>query len=316
MATSDYRAVILERLKARDRQCAQFSRIFASYDALAESFDHLLAKSNKAMAGRKRSTTEGDDESEELESVKIELADVYKKKAINDQQLIDANIKLAELEKKLSIVTEERDHALAKLEELKKKLSEAEKVTNDTLESNQIIRDELLAQQTMYNAIEEKYIVADRERSELINRLKEMKEREIGLVNEFNDHEQHRHLERLRSALEDAAKPNPVLDPKALELVVDDAGSSQAAFGAEHFCDILPERCKIKFECNELGEVNDCVFHPNGKFFFVAGNDKKIKMFEPGSEMCTKRYSLVILEFWYLRNKALVITGYRPVGGE
>lgn len=43
MATSDYRAVILERLKARDRQCAQFSRIFAS----CKFFDSIVYDNNE-----------------------------------------------------------------------------------------------------------------------------------------------------------------------------------------------------------------------------------------------------------------------------
>lgn len=44
---------------------------------------------------------------EEVENLKTELSDLYKKKATNDQQLIDANIKLIKLEKRLGAVTEE-----------------------------------------------------------------------------------------------------------------------------------------------------------------------------------------------------------------
>uniref|UniRef100_A0A915D7K1 Autophagy-related protein 16 domain-containing protein n=1 Tax=Ditylenchus dipsaci TaxID=166011 RepID=A0A915D7K1_9BILA len=256
----NYRSIILSRLKTRDRQCAQFSRIFASYDALSESFNHLLSKNNKAVL-RKRSTTEGgDDDGEEVEKLQIELADVYKQKAINDQRLIDANLKLKDLEKQLAGVREERDIALKHIEELKKKLVEADKLVAETKETNQLMYDELIAQQTIYNAINQKFLKADEERNELIDRLKELKEREIGRLNEFNDSEQQRHLEKLRSALEDAAKPNPSLDPKALA-VVDDCTATG---------------CKIKFECNELGEVNDVLFHPNGncakKAVFTGAN--------------------------------------------
>jgi len=128
--TADFRTLILQRLKARDRECAQFSRIFASCkskelktiqslhilsdDALAESVNHLVAKNNRLLS-RKRSTTaasgsgtaDGEAGEEEVDALRVELADVYKKKAINDQLLIDANGKLAELEKRLAKVTEE-----------------------------------------------------------------------------------------------------------------------------------------------------------------------------------------------------------------
>jgi hypothetical protein len=39
-----------------------------------------------------------------------------------------------------------------------------------------------------------------------------------------------------------------------------------------------------------LGEVNDVRFHPNGRFFFTAGIDKKIKMWEWGTDSCVKRF--------------------------
>ena len=44
-----------------------------------------------------------------------------------------------------------------------------------------------------------------------------------------------------------------------------------------------------------MGEVNDVRFHPNGKFFFTAGMDKKIKMWEPGSETCARRWENIVL---------------------
>jgi len=38
---------------------------------------------------------------EECESLKAELADLYKQKALNDQQLIDANNRLGQLEREM-----------------------------------------------------------------------------------------------------------------------------------------------------------------------------------------------------------------------
>lgn len=61
--------------------------------------------------------------------------------------------------------------------------------------------------------------------------------------------------------------------------------------------------CCLK-ECNDLGEVTDILWHPNGKFFFTAGNDKKIKMFEMLNENCSKKFnlsSLLISTIWGFR---------------
>jgi uncharacterized protein CbrC (UPF0167 family) len=44
---------------------------------------------------------------DEVETLRSELSEVYKKKAINDQQLIDTSTKVQELEKKLTFVIKE-----------------------------------------------------------------------------------------------------------------------------------------------------------------------------------------------------------------
>uniref|UniRef100_A0A914EFW3 WD_REPEATS_REGION domain-containing protein n=1 Tax=Acrobeloides nanus TaxID=290746 RepID=A0A914EFW3_9BILA len=141
-------------------------------------------------------------------------------------------------------------------------------------------------------------MLADEERQTLINRVKEMKEHEIHFINELNDREEERQRQRLQSALEDAVKMiPPVLDQKApfseTDLALEDSfevlGQEVAASPMDHWEDVIPERCKMKFECNELGEVTDVLWHPNGKYFFTAGNDKKIKMFELLNENYVKK---------------------------
>jgi len=123
--------------------------------------------------------------------------------------------------------------------------------------------------------------------------MKEMKEHEINVINALNDKEQQRQADKIRTALEEASRPNPALDARAMELLglgePGQSSSTQQPTMIEHYGDIVPESCRVKFECNELGEVNDCLFHPNGRLFFTAGADKKVKLWEIGQDSCTKK---------------------------
>ncbi len=79
-----------------------------------------------------------------------------------------------------------------------------------------------------------------------------MKEREISALNELNDKEQKRQVDRIRSALEEACRPDPALDARAMELLgmtAEASGSNQLAPSGmvEHYGDIVPEMCRIKF---------------------------------------------------------------------
>ncbi|KAH7702653.1 Autophagy-related protein 16-1 [Aphelenchoides avenae] len=253
---------------------------------------------------RNRSTADDAASGEEVEALRQELGEVYKKKAINDQQLIDTNNKLAVVEKELKKVTKEyvlfqphrendldfrRDDALKRMKEMEQEVERARNTAGDTLADNQLIKDELLALHAMYDALNTKYLVCDEERNQLIDRLKEMKEHEVAVINEFNEKEQERQRQRLCAAIEEAAKPNPVADAKAFEMIGLDGALSSVDFGVEHFDDVIPERCALKFECDEMGEVNDCLWHPNGKMLFTAGSDKNIRLFEFANETCTKK---------------------------
>lgn len=299
---AECRELILSRLRERDRQSAQFERIIRSYQQLAAK--QLMAESRAATGvSRRRSKTGGAGESaldadEELEKLRTELASLYKLKANNDQQLIDAKNRLDQLERELRTTQMERDTALHKVDVLKQELAKTAAEMRQLRENNQCLLDEHIAMQAAYNSIKQKYEQVDQERAELINRLKEFKEREITLVNEMNEREQQLQWQKLQCELAEAAKPNPVVDARAFEVVgLDEAielgpSSSGAAGGRERlhsFGDVIPDRCRIKFECNDLGEVNDVRFHPNGRFFFTAGIDKKIKMWEWGTDSCVKR---------------------------
>lgn len=52
-----------------------------------------------------------------------------------------------------------------------------------------------------------------------------------------------------------------------------------------------------------MGEVNDVLFHPSGKFFFTAGMDKKVKMWSLDRGNHTKKF----IYFYFLREKSIKI---------
>ncbi|KAL3116025.1 hypothetical protein niasHT_007325 [Heterodera trifolii] len=270
------RTQILQSLHQRDKQNAQFERFIRQYEQLADQLLHSVAKNNRFVSAHRGS----DGNSDELAAVRIELADLYKTKALNDQQLINANNRLGEVEHQLRSVQLELVFEL--ISDLERANAEKRQISED----RQCLLDEHIALQTAYHSMEEKYVKTDQERAELIVRLKELKEKEISLVNEMNEREMQIQHQKLQSQLAEASRPNLALDAKAYEMVTMDGFSdvpsnSSIGCGRERFLscgDVIPERCSAKFECNEMGEVNDVLFHPNGHCFFTAGMDKKVKM--------------------------------------
>nr|CAD2150024.1 unnamed protein product [Meloidogyne enterolobii] len=301
MNHTECRTLILHRLQARDKQSAQFDRIIRSYQSLADSMRHLMTRQKFSSRSVRKSQSSLPQESsleheEQIAALESKYEEICLQKGVNDQQLIETTNRLLNVEKELKNTQIERDKALETIEKLKKDLTRTKEEMEQLKSDNRTLFDEHIALQAAYSAVEAKYSQADKERAELINRMKELKEREITLVNEMNEREQQLNLQKLQCDLAEASKPNPVLDAKAFEVLAADekgvADVSDSAFAQERFQsfgDVIPERCGIKFECNEIGDVNDVKFHPNGRFFFTAGIDKKIKMWEPRNDNCVKR---------------------------
>lgn len=137
----NFRETVLTRLRERDRRCEQFHRIFTSCKFLSSFENNKVFRKYviKIMPCQSRSVTLWQKKgaqiltpgqfkkyfalcgnfyfqhivvcfstsSIEVESLKNELSDVYRKKAINDQQLIETNKKLEESEKKVAIILRE-----------------------------------------------------------------------------------------------------------------------------------------------------------------------------------------------------------------
>jgi len=281
---SDYRNIILENLKKRNKKCAQFERVFQSYNALSEKLTYFAAQNSKLRQRTRGVSESGLADSEAIEKLQKELDNVYRLKATNDQQLIDTNNKLAAVEKNLQEISIERDELFAKTLSLQAQLEDANTTIKDLTECKTLISDELLALHTTCNSLEKRYIEADEERNQLIERLKNYKMQEIDLINQANEAESEKQLKRIVEQLGDAAMQLPPMEN--FEMLSPD-GLLEGVY-TENFVDIVPTHCRQKFTC-EASEIHDLLWHPNGRHLFTAGNDKKITMWEISDTYTSKR---------------------------
>lgn len=276
----DFRPIILQRLKLRDKECQQFTHIFESYEALTDSFFHLIQKSKNSIR-RRQSITECE-LNEEIDNLSTELSDLYKTKSKNDQQIIDKNLRLIEIEKTFNEVLNEHNITKIRIKEAKDKLLNYENELKNLKEVNDLLNKDFNLSKTIYNNINEKYIAANQECNELIENIKKMKSEEVLMLNKFNERVEKRRIAKICSDLEDATKLNNSFDVNLKSLKNNDQPSS---LGSDNnslkLCgDVIPTQCRYKIEANEMGEVNDCLFHPTDFTFFTAGNDKCVKMFQ------------------------------------
>ncbi|CAD5218388.1 unnamed protein product [Bursaphelenchus okinawaensis] len=263
-----YRDEILKSLKERDRFIQQFARIVESYASLSDSLNYVLSR-QRIDGGT--TTTESSKDTEELRK---ELSEVYKRKAANDELLIEAQKKVRELEKRLTEVVEDKgslEHEVKELkEEIKKKVAELEEYKR----VNALLNDELLATHIQVKSLNTKFVNADQERVVLLNKIKELKEKEIEYMNEFNDKEHQIRLQRLRSEIDEATKPSSQSSSRRNSRKYSET-SSISAF------DSIPTKCEFKFECDSNGEVNDIIWNRSGRLFYTGGSDKLIRIYEP-----------------------------------
>nr|QCC87394.1 autophagy protein ATG16 [Bursaphelenchus xylophilus] len=263
-----YRDDILKSLKERDRFTSQFSRIVESYVSISDSLNYVLSRQSMGGGGSV-------DVSKDSQELRNELAEVYKKKAANDELLIEAQKKVRELEKRLTEVVESKGGLEHEVKELKIELEKKELELQELKTTNELLNDELLALNMETQSLNKKFVDADQERVVLINKIKELKEKEIEYMNEFNDKEHQIRLQRLRSEIDDATKPSSQNSSRRSSRKYSETFSTTSTF------DSIPSRCEYKFECDGNGEVNDCVWNRSGRIFYTGGSDKLIRVWEP-----------------------------------
>uniref|UniRef100_A0AC34G2N9 Uncharacterized protein n=1 Tax=Panagrolaimus sp. ES5 TaxID=591445 RepID=A0AC34G2N9_9BILA len=130
-----------------------------------------------------------------------ELDQVYRKKANNDQQLIEAKNELAE-----------RDKYFARVLEIEDELKQAKITVDEVKADHQLISDEHMALQAICNKLEQDFLKANNERNELIERLKGYKMQEIEMINQSNEVENERVRKRIQSQMEEAVALLPPID--------------------------------------------------------------------------------------------------------
>uniref|UniRef100_F1L2B9 Autophagic-related protein 16.1 n=1 Tax=Ascaris suum TaxID=6253 RepID=F1L2B9_ASCSU len=279
---SSFRSIILERLQRRNLICGQFESLFTSYNELTEYVTHL-ARNRPFRSGSISVEGAGEGKISELEA---SLAELYRKKEQNDQQLIETNNRLAQLRRDYEAQIIMKEEFLKENQALKNDLEQKVAIIAKLTESNQLLKDEFFALQASYTSIEERCRRAEEERNDLIERLKDLKEKQIKFFNEQNERETEERRRRMQSDIEAAVSNIPPSgDDKAFEII--GAVNDQAA--NEFIGDIIPTKCASKFECHD-GEVNDVLWFPTGQYFATGGSDRKVRLFEMVSGKHEKKY--------------------------
>lgn len=281
---SSFRSIILERLQRRNLICGQFESLFTSYNELTEYVTHL-ARNRPFRSGSISVEGAGEGKISELEA---SLAELYRKKEQNDQQLIETNNRLAQLRRDYEAQIIMKEEFLKENQALKNDLEQKVAIIAKLTESNQLLKDEFFALQASYTSIEERCRRAEEERNDLIERLKDLKEKQIKFFNEQNERETEERRRRMQSDIEAAVSNIPPSgDDKAFEII--GAVNDQAA--NEFIGDIIPTKCASKFECHD-GEVNDVLWFPTGQYFATGGSDRKVRLFEMVSGKHEKKATL------------------------
>uniref|UniRef100_A0A9J2PJG1 Autophagy-related protein 16 domain-containing protein n=2 Tax=Ascaris lumbricoides TaxID=6252 RepID=A0A9J2PJG1_ASCLU len=258
---SSFRSIILERLQRRNLICGQFESLFTSCMGAGEG---------------------------KISELEASLAELYRKKEQNDQQLIETNNRLAQLRRDYEAQIIMKEEFLKENQALKNDLEQKVAIIAKLTESNQLLKDEFFALQASYTSIEERCRRAEEERNDLIERLKDLKEKQIKFFNEQNERETEERRRRMQSDIEAAVSNIPPSgDDKAFEII--GAVNDQAA--NEFIGDIIPTKCASKFECHD-GEVNDVLWFPTGQYFATGGSDRKVRLFEMVSGKHEKKATL------------------------
>ncbi|VBB29911.1 unnamed protein product [Acanthocheilonema viteae] len=279
-----FRAVIIQQLERRNVVCRQFDSLFTSYCELTEYVTNMArtgrirAVSNSSLAGN----------SDRIVELEAELADLYRKKEQNDQQLIETNNRLSIVTRELSAVNIVKEECQKENQKLKKKLKEKEEELAALEETNTLLKDEHFALQARasYDSIENKYREAQEERNNLVERIKDLKEKEVQWFNEQNEREQEERRRRLAVDIESALNMSHNNEDKTYGFEI--INSTNQVVDCRG--DIIPGQCKAKLDYGD--DVNDILWHPSGTMFAGGGGDHKLRLYKIVDDKFEKIVSL------------------------
>ncbi|KAM3728243.1 Autophagic-related protein [Dirofilaria immitis] len=281
-ADNGFRAAIIQQLERRNVVCRQFDSLFTSYCELTEYVANI-ARTGRIHSSSSTSLARSSDRTIELEA---ELAELYRKKEQNDQQLIETNNRLAVVMRELSAVNIVKEECQKENQKLKRKLKEREEELIALEEANILLKDEHFALQASYNSIENKYREAQEERNSLVDRIKDLKEKEVQWFNEQNEREQEERRRRLAADIDSALNMSHNNEDKTYGFEIINSANQVVDYRG----DVIPNHCKTKLDYGD--DINDVLWHPNGKMFAGGGGDHKLRLYKVVDDKFEKIVSL------------------------
>ncbi|VDN02770.1 unnamed protein product [Thelazia callipaeda] len=283
----NFRMIILSQLEHRNLIWNQFESLFNSSLYLVFYGAKCIFSSSK------------NEDLSRISELEVELAELYRKKEQNDQQLIETNNRLGVISQELCAVNLVKEECQKENQKLKKDLMEREEELAALKESNILLKDEHFALQASYNSIENKYREAQQERNSLIDRIKNLKEVEIRWFNEQNEREEEERRRRLKLEFEAALNASHSNEDKTygFEIICD---TDQ---GLDYIGDIIPGNCKAKLNYGE--DVNDIMWHPNGQMFAAGGGDHKVRLYWLSVSLAGSNESVLRVDFSGETNQVL-----------
>ncbi|KAF8381939.1 atg-16.1 [Pristionchus pacificus] len=267
-----YRELILKRMHERNLKSRQFESVYKSFEFVVDQ----LQRQRRQRVTRTESVGSANLNNDQVENLRLELADVYKKKSINDQCLLESNRSLEEMKKRLDKITKEKDDLAVIRDKLYARIAELETSLRRAEDDRNNARDEHLALTANYQAISDKLQEQESDRIQLVQRIKELQEKQADFFNAEVEHHREIQNERIRKEIEAALAevPNTYED---LCPIGDDV--------PEQMGDILPTNCAAKFEANE-GEVTSIAWLGT-ELFATGGSDKMVRVYraKPGGQI-------------------------------
>lgn len=207
-----------------------------------------------------------------LAVMKEEMANVYRMKSKNDQDLIDANRKLADSESRYSLVSSQRDKLRIETDAIVKKMTVLENELAELKEENSVINTERVSLVATCNYLTEKKTQLDNERFQLLNRIRELQEKSAEFMNAEIALQEERAQMRIREQIAKATADLNLGDERASSAF----GTSPETLDEFMMTDVLPSEVKFKLSTHD-GEVHDVEWMSDDTFA-TAGSDSKVQI--------------------------------------
>ncbi|EGT48302.1 hypothetical protein CAEBREN_10621 [Caenorhabditis brenneri] len=260
------RLEILRRLSMKERQQKNVKSMLMNYLQLDEQLQQSRRSRSISVNGEASSGSTND----QLAIMKEEMANVYRMKSKNDQDLIDANRKLADSESRFHLVQSQRDKLKKEVGVMTEKMRLLEEEVAELKDTNCAINNERVALVATCSFLTEKKKQLENERFQLMNKIRDLQEKSAELMNAEIVLQEERAQLRIREQIARATADLNLGDEKAVPTC---ASPDDDEF---MMTDVLPSEVKFKMTAHE-GEVRD-VEWMSDDMFATAGSDAKVRV--------------------------------------